>query len=453
VALGPAALAVRAAFDMHELLERARAWSVELWARVFLIVALVVTSLYGLSCVPAKFWHDLVWCLWALIVGSVCFCTPYLITCLPFWPIWSWITKVQYLCVSFFASLWLFLAQPVGLDLVELTFRAIFPEKAWFFQSVNALLGAANSVSTSIATLVLSEAFHVSRWKMRALVPTVAFGVSLLLFLCTIVGTAFGLWRMERLRAEARAARIAARRAESNLAESEAELAKLMQSLGSLAYDRAQDADEESLIKSEATRQAAVASNGPSSIFSRAKRALGTAEGRAGARDAAATAASAGGNWLFRKLVGADAAAAFDEAEVIESASQASSAEAAASLRIMKLREEANRPLQSLEIKTAVPLTSYLAGASSIIDDGRDAFSQANYQGAFVLLTRYVTFSSQMVPKHREYAGAEASEGRATLESEVHRVNTEELPTVLGELKRQILDEERGRRKLSNKWW
>ena len=39
------------------------------------------------------------------------------------------------------------------------------------------------------------------------------------------------------------------------------------------------------------------------------------------------------------------------------------------------------------------------------------------------------------------------------MESEVHRVNTEELPTVLGELKRQILDEERGRRKLSNKWW
>ena len=157
---------------MHELLERARAWSVELWARVFLIVALVVTSLYGLSCVPAKFWHDLVWCLWALIVGSVCFGTPYLITCLPFWPIWSWVTKVQYLCVSFFASLWLFLAQPVGYDLVELTFRALFPEKAWFFKSVNALLGAANSVSTSIATLVLSEAFHVSRWKMRALVPT-----------------------------------------------------------------------------------------------------------------------------------------------------------------------------------------------------------------------------------------------------------------------------------------
>ena len=137
---------------------------------------------------------------------------------------------------------------------------------------------------------------------------------------------------------------------------------------------------------------------------------------------------------------------------------------------------------RSLEIKTAVPLTSYLAGAGSILDDGRDAFSQvgcrkqggppgpldppptarlsrvspcpqANYQGAFVLLTRYVTFSSQMVPKHQEYAGAEASEGRATLESEVHRVNTEELPTVLGELKRQILDEERGRRKLSNKWW
>ena len=154
---------------------------------------------------------------------------------------------------------------------------------------------------------------------------------------------------MERLRAEARAARIAARRAESNLAESEAELAKLMQSLGSMAYDRAQDADEESLIKSEATRQAqptAVASNGPPSIFSRAKRAIGTAEGRAGARDAAATAASAGGNWLFRKLIGADAAAAFDEAEVVESVSQASSAEAAASLRIMKLREEASRPLQ-----------------------------------------------------------------------------------------------------------
>lgn len=438
---------------MLEAIDRVRSVDRRVW-----VAAAATLVLYGLSCVPLQFWKDLLWCIWALLVGTVCFGTPYLIKYMPFWPSWSSITKVQYCCVSFLASFWLFLAQPVGYDLVELILRAILPEYGPLFRTVNGIIKAANLAFKTVASLLLSGFFGLNFWDTRRLLPTVTFCVSLFFFCGTLVGTAFGLWRLEHFKNEAREARIAARKAEAALAEKESEMAQMMASLSSVSdFQRIADEDEEQAIKSRAS--AKEAAKAPSSAGSSAAQSLMSGAGslfnKAKANVAASgftAAAGSGMDSLFKKLVGPEGADAYAQAEAIEGAKSNASAEAAASARIDKLEAEARRPLDSVAVRANVPLTQYLTAAISILDDGREAFSRGNYPAAFVLLTRYMAFATQLLPKHPGYASPSEAVARAVIECEEEcaLVCDDELPAVRHELLQRILEEERGS---APSWW
>ena len=130
-------------------------------------------------------------------------------------------------------------------------------------------------------------------------------------------------------------------------------------------------------------------------------------------------------------------------------------AEASASARMQHLVDEASRPLRSIVAGGLKgPVSSYAAAASAILDDGRDAFSRGNYRAAYVLLTRYLEFATQLLPKHAGYAEQHA-DARAAVEEEARCVRTDELPALRDELWTRILEDERRRRGASSNpsWW
>ena len=97
-------------------------------------------------------------------------------------------------------------------------------------------------------------------------------------------------------------------------------------------------------------------------------------------------------------------------------------APAAAKARLNTLRDEAEGMARGIRIDPTAPIKRYYHGATTMLDQGRMHAAARDWERAFVLLMRFVTFLLERMSEHPDFKGkstaSTASQHRA-LKSDV----------------------------------
>ena len=92
---------------------------------------------------------------------------------------------------------------------------------------------------------------------------------------------------------------------------------------------------------------------------------------------------------------------------------------AAAKERLNTLRDEAEGMARGIRIDPTAPIKRYFHGATTMLDQGRMHAAARDWERAFVLLMRFVTFFLERMSEHPDFRGKSTASQHRALKSDV----------------------------------
>ena len=92
---------------------------------------------------------------------------------------------------------------------------------------------------------------------------------------------------------------------------------------------------------------------------------------------------------------------------------------AAAKERLNTLRDEAEGMARGIRIDPTAPIKRYFHGATTMLDQGRKHAAARDWERAFVLLMRFVTFFLERMSEHPDFRGKSTASQHRALKNDV----------------------------------
>ena len=99
--------------------------------------------------------------------------------------------------------------------------------------------------------------------------------------------------------------------------------------------------------------------------------------------------------------------------------SQRMAPSAAAKERLNTLRDEAEGMARGIRIDATAPIKRYYHGATTMLDQGRKHAAARDWERAYVLLMRFVTFFLERMPEHPDFKGKSTATQHRSLKNDV----------------------------------